>query len=40
MTHEYSNMLLPTADHWSLCRARRIQPTNSTKKAWLGNIYV
>jgi len=36
MIHEYSNMLFTTANHWSLCRARRMQTKISTQKSWLG----
>jgi len=27
MTHEYSSVLFTTANHWSLCRAKRWQST-------------
>jgi len=35
MTHEYSNILFTAADHRSLCRAKKIQSTNSTRKAYV-----
>ena len=36
MAHEYSNMLFTTANHWSLCRARTWQSTNSAQKSVVG----
>jgi len=36
MTHEHSNKLFTTANHWSLCCARRMQSKTSTQKSVLG----
>jgi len=40
MTHEHSNMLFTTANHWSLWRATRMQSTTPTQKAWWIIAYV